>query len=165
MNQPNSTLKRLIDKLALLDFSDNKINSPNLDLILQLPYAIRNDKTLQEANRRLINLEEQLYRSQYGVAYIDGTEKITQLNRPVANSLPEQVQWLQESLHSQLGLTPAIFAGTASPEEVLAYYNRTIEPILNSIIGAIKMTFLTPTAIRQGQSIMAFASLLITALV
>jgi hypothetical protein len=159
MNEPNSTLKRLIDKLALLDFADNKMNSPNLDLILQLPYAIRNDTREREADRRLRLLEEQLHKSQYGIAYVDGTEKITQLNRPVANTLGDQVKYLTDTLYNQLGLTETIFSGSSDAEELLAYQNRTILPILKAITSSIKMAFLTTTAIRQGQSIMAFPDL------
>jgi hypothetical protein len=159
MNEPNSTLKRLIDKLSLLDFADNKMNSPNLDLILQLPYAVRNNTREKEADRRLRLLEEQLHKSQYGIAYVDGTEKITQLNRPVANTLGDQVKYLTDTLYNQLGLTETIFSGSADPEELLAYHNRTIAPILKAITSSIKMAFLTTTAIRQGQSIMSFPDL------
>lgn len=156
MNEPNSTLKRLQDKLVLLDIADNAANSPNLDLILQLPYVVKNTKREDEATARRTLLENQLRDSRYGIAYIDATEKITQLNRPVANNLIDQVQYLTDSLYSQLGLTPKMFSGEASPEEILAYYNRTLEPILNAIAGAMKKSFLTQTAISQGQDIKVF---------
>lgn len=159
MNEPNSTLKRLIDKLALMDLSDAKASSPNLDIILQLPYAVRGKKLGEEANRRLRLLEEQLAVSSYGAAYIDSTEKITQLNRPVSNNLHDQVEYLYKTLYDQLGLTQSIMSGTATPQELVAYHNRTIEPILNAITSAMKMSFLTLTAVRQGQSIMSFPNL------
>lgn len=159
MNEPNSTLKRLIDKLALLDVADSKINSPNLDMILHLPYALRGSKKSAEADARLAALVSQLQNSNYGMAYVDATEKITQLNRPVTNSLQEQVLYLEAKLHAQLGLSEAVFNGTADSEEMLGYYNRTIRPILDSITDSVKNSFLTKTAISQGQSIMAFQDL------
>lgn len=159
MNEPNSTLKRLIDKLALLDISDSKINSPNLDMILHLPYALRGSKKTSEADARLAALTTQLQNSSYGMAYVDATEKITQLNRPVTNSLQDQVQYLEAKLHAQLGLSEAVFNGTASSEEMLGYYNRTVKPLLDTITDSVKNSFLTRTAISQGQSIMAFQDL------
>lgn len=159
MNEANSTLNRLIDKLALLDVADGKLFSPQLDLILQLPFTLKSEKREAEAERRLQALENQLYDRKYGVGYIDATEKVTQLNRPVTNALFETVKALTESLHSQLGLTPAIFSGTASQEEMLAYNNRTILPILKALTESMIGAFFSRTAIRQGNSIMAFPSL------
>lgn len=153
MNEPNSTSKRLIEKLALLDISDQKANAPNLDLILQLPYSTRNEKRLQEAQKSLALLEEQLSASRYGIAYIGSTEKITQLNRPVNNVMLEQVQYLTESLHAQLGLTPNIFSGSATPEENVNYHNRTVIPILNALSDGMAKAFLSKTALTQGQAI------------
>ena len=159
MNEPNSTLRRLIDKLALLDVADGRLYSPQLDLILQLPYTLKNDRREAEAERRLTALEAQLYDRKYGVGYIDATEKITQLNRPVTNTLSDTVNGLTESLHSQLGLTPSIFAGTATDEELIAYNNRTILPIMKSLTGGIIGAFFSRTAIRQGNSVMVFPDL------
>lgn len=159
MNEPNSTLRRLIDKLVLLDTSDTKLNSPNLDVILQLPYTIRSDRRQKEAEDRLAMLEEQLADSQYGIAYIDSVEKITQLNRPANNTLPDQITYLYNSLYQQLGLTEGVANGTASQEEMLNYYNRTVEPILKAVTTALEMSFLTKTARQQGQAIRAFPNL------
>lgn len=159
MNQANSTLKRLIDKLALADSTDNRLGSPNLDLILQLPYTVRTDERKNQAMERRKMMEDQLYDSTYGVAYIDAAEKITQLNRPVANSLQTAVDSLTESLHNQLGLTQSVFAGTASSEEMVRYYNRTIDPILSSLTDSMIKTFLTKTARSQGQSIKVIPNL------
>lgn len=159
MNQTNTTLKRLIDKLALADTSDNRMASPNLDLILQLPYTVRTDTRKAEAKERREMMEEQLYNSTYGVAYIDASEKITQLNRPVANSLIDSVKALKDDLNNQLGLTASVVNGTASSEELVAYYNRTIEPILSSLTDGMIRTFLTKTARSQGQSIIAIPNL------
>ena len=159
MNEPNSTLKRLIDRLALLDVADNNFFSSQLDLILQLPYTLKNEKREAEAIRRLESLENQMNDRKYGVAYIDATEKITQLNRPATNTLFDTVTKLTESLHSQLGLTPSIFAGTATQEEMLAYNNRTILPIVKSVTDSITGAFFSRTAIRQGNAVMAFPDL------
>lgn len=159
MDHTNTTLKRLIDKLALADASDNRMGSPNLDLILQLPYTVRTDSRKAEAKERRAAIEEQLYNSTYGVAYIDAAEKITQLNRPVANSLIETVDNLTLSLYNQLGLTQSVLDGTASSEELVAYYNRTIEPILASLLDGMIRSFLTKTARSQGQSIIAIPNL------
>jgi hypothetical protein len=159
MNEPNSTLRRLVDKLALLDVADNKINSPNLDMVVQVPYTIRSDKRRLEAQKRIQNLQEQLNNSAYGMAYLDASEKITQLNRPVTNALADQVQYLQQQLHNQLGLSEAIFAGTASQEEYLGYYNRTVSPILHALTEAMRNTFLTRNAINKGEAIRAFPNL------
>jgi hypothetical protein len=159
MNRKNSTLQRLIDKLALLDHADKKSASAQLDLILQLPYQVKTQTRIEEANKRLERLEEQLTKSRYGVAYIDGAESITPLNRPVKDTLSVQVQYLYDSLHSQLGLTPAVFAGTAGEEEILTYFNRTIYPISRALCEGLRTTFLTQTARTQGQSIEAYPNL------
>lgn len=159
MNEPNSTLKRLIDRLALLDVADSNFFNSQLDLILQLPYTLKNEKREAEATRRLESLEAQMADRKYGVAYIDATEKITQLNRPATNTLFDTVTKLQESLHSQLGLTPSIFAGTATQEEMLMYNNRTILPIVKSVTDSINGAFFSRTAIRQGNAVMAFPDL------
>jgi hypothetical protein len=159
MNEPNGTLRRLVDKLALLDQAEGRMYSPQLDLILQLPFTLKNERRQTEAARRLENLETQLYESKYGVGYIDATEKITQLNRPVTNTLSDTVEGLTSSLHSQLGLTPAIFSGTATAEEMILYYNRTILPIMNTLADSMLGAFFSRTAIRQGNSIMVFPSL------
>jgi hypothetical protein len=159
MNRPNSTLQRLINKLALLDKMDKDATSSQLDLILQLPYQVKSEKRITEAQKRLARLEEQLSQSKYGVAYVDATEKITQLNRPVKYSLTDQIQYLYDSLNSQLGLTPAVFSGTASELELVTYYNRTVLPILTAITESMKHKFLTKTARTQGQSIAAHQSL------
>lgn len=159
MNRKNSTLDRLINKLALLDVTDSKQNGPNLDLILQLPYALNNEKRKDEALRRANLVEQQLYETHYGLAYIGATEKVTQLNRPVTNNLMTQVEYLTTTLYNQLGLTQPILSGTASQEEVISYQNRTVLPVLTAIVEGIRKTFLTKTAIKQGQSIMAFSPL------
>jgi len=159
MNEPNGTLRRLVQKLALLDQADGRLYSPQLDLILQLPFTTKTSRRQTEADRRLESLENQLYESKYGIGYIDPTEKVTQLNRPVTNTLADTVDGLVSSLHSQLGLTPSIFAGTASQEEMLLYYNRTILPVLNALTGAMIGAFFSRTAIRQGNSVMVFPSL------
>ena len=159
MNEPNGTLRRLVEKLALLDQADGRLYSPQLDLVLQLPYALKNERRQNEANRRLEILEEQLYNRKYGIGYIDATEKLTQLNRPVTNTLADTVDGLMSSLHSQLGLTPTIFAGTATQEEMLLYYNRTILPIMNTLADNMVGAFFSRTAIRQGNSIMVFPDL------
>jgi hypothetical protein len=159
MNEPNSTLRRLIDKLALLDVADGRLYSPQLDLILQLPYTLKNERREAEAARRLESLEGQLYDRKYGVGYIDATEKITQLNRPVTNTLSETVEGLTDSLHSQLGLTPSIFAGTATEGEMVLYNNRTILPIMKSLTDGMVGAFFSRTAISQGNSIMVFPNL------
>jgi len=159
MNAPNSTLRRLVDKLALLDSSDNRAYSAQLDIILQLPFALKGDRRVEEAQRRLEALEEQLQNRKYGAAYIDATEKITQLNRPVTNALFETIDSLTSSLHSQLGLTPAIFSGTASQEELVLYNNRTILPIVKTLTDAMVGAFFTRTAVSQGHSIRGFPSL------
>lgn len=156
MNEPNSTLKRLINKLNLLDAIDEQSGSGKLDLIIQLPYVIKSEARRKMAEDRLAALEQQLKDSKHGVAYADGTEKVVQLNRPAENNLMSQIEYLTSMLYSQLGMSDAIFSGTASPEEYVQYYNRTIEPVATAIAGEMKRKFLTPTAITQGQSISHF---------
>jgi len=156
MNEPNSTLQRLIRKLNLLDAIDEQSASGKLDLIIQLPYVIKSEARRQQAEQRRTDIEFQLKGSQYGIAYTDGTEKITQLNRPSENNLMTQVEFLTTMLYSQLGLTEAIMNGTADEKTMLNYHSRTIEPILDSIVEAMRRTFLTKTARTQGQTVMYF---------
>lgn len=156
MNDTNSTLKRLVQKLALLDAVDQQSGSGKLDLIIQLPYVIKSEARKLQAEQRRKDIEFQLKDSQYGIAYTDGTEKVTQLNRPSENNLMAQVQYLTDQLYNELGLTPEIFNGTADEQAMINYYNRTIDPILSSITEAMKASFLTRTAITQGQSIAYF---------
>ena len=156
MNSPNSTLQRLIRKLTLLDAIDEQSSSGKMDLIIQLPYIIKGDLRKQQAEERRKSIEMQLTGSKYGIAYIDGTERFTQLNRSVENNLLAQVEYLQNMLYAQLGMSPNIFNGTASPEELTNYTNTTIEPITSAIVDEMKRKFLTKTARSQGQSIMFF---------
>ena len=156
MNEPNSTLQRLIRKLSLLDAVDEQISSGKLDLIIQLPYVIKSDARRKQAEQRREDIEFQLKGSKYGIAYTDGTEKITQLNRPAENNLMAQIEYLVEMLYSQLGLTPEVMNGTADEKTMLNYINRTIEPLLDAVTEAMKRTFLTKTARTQGQSIEYF---------
>ena len=156
MNEPNSTLKRLIRKLALLDSMDEQVSSGKLDMIIQLPYVVKSQARRDDANRRRTEIENQLRGSQYGIAYTDGTEKITQLNRPVENNLLKTVEYLTALLYSQLGLTPEVMNGTADEATMKNYYNRTIEPIVNALVQEMKRKFITKTARSQLQSIMAF---------
>lgn len=153
MNEPNSTMKRLIDKLALLDIADGRLYSAQLDLVLQMNYTASTPRKKAEARRRLEEFEEQLYDRKYGVAYIGGDEKVTQLNRPVPNSLVQAVEGLTHSLHSQLGLTPAVFMGTASQEEILAYNNKTIYPILKALAEGMTVSFFSRSTIKRGNTI------------
>ena len=153
MNEPNSTLQRLIRKLALLDSIDEQTSSGKLDLIIQLPYVIKSEQRRQQAEQRRQDIEVQLKGSKYGIAYTDGTERITQLNRPAENNLLAQVEYLTNMLYSQLGLTKEVFDGTATEAVMLNYYNRTVEPILSAIAEGMKRAFLTKTARTQGQSI------------
>jgi hypothetical protein len=153
MNEQSSTLQRLLRKLSLLDAVDEQSASGNLDLIIQLPYVIKTDARREEAQKRLKEIEFQLKGSQYGIAYTDGTEKITQLNRPANNNLMAQIEYLTTVLYGQLGITDTVMNGTADEPTMLNYYNRTIEPILAAIAGAMIRTFLTKTARTQGQSI------------
>ena len=156
MNEPNSTLQRLIRKLNLLDAVDEQSGSGKLDLIIQLPYVVKSEARKQQADQRRVELERQMSGSKYGVAWADGTEKITQLNRPTENNLFKQVEYLTEQLYSSLGLTQAIFDGTADEKEMLNYHNRTIAPLLTAIVQEMKRKFLTKTARTQGQSIEFF---------
>lgn len=156
MNEPNSTLQRLIRKLNLLDVIDEQSGSGKLDLIIQLPYVIKTPARKQQAEERRRDIEMQLAGSKYGIAYTDGTEKITQLNRPVENNLMKQIEYLTTMLYSQLGLTQEILNGSADEKTMLNYYNRTIEPIVSAIVDEMKRKFLTKTARTQGQSIVYF---------
>lgn len=156
MNEPNSTLQRLIRKLNLLDAVDEQSSSGKLDLIIQLPYTIKSDARRQQAEQRRRDIEFQLKGSQYGIAYTDGTEKVVQLNRPSENNLLKQVEYLTELLYSQLGITKEVMNGTATQPVMLNYYNRTIKPIMDAMVEGMRRTFLTKTARTQGQSIMYF---------
>lgn len=156
MNEPNSTMQRLIRKLNLLDAIDEQSSSGKLDLIIQLPYVIKTDARRQQAETRRKDIEEQLSGSKYGIAYTDGTERITQLNRPVENNLMKQIEYLTTMFYSQLGITQTILDGTADDKTMLNYYNRTIEPILSAIVDEMKRKFLTKTARSQKQSISYF---------
>lgn len=156
MNEPNSTLQRLIRKLSLLDFVDEQSGSGKLDLIIQLPYVIKTEARKLQAEQRRKDIEQQLAGSKYGIAYTDGTERITQLNRSVENNLLAQIESLTRTLYGQLGITEAIMDGTADEKTMLNYYNRTIEPILSAIVLEMKRKFLTKTARTQGQSIAFF---------
>jgi len=156
MNEPNSTLRRLIHKLNLLDAVDEQSSSGKLDLIIQLPYVIKSEARRTQAEQRRKDVEFQLKGSQYGIAYTDGTEKITQLNRPAENNLLKQVEYLTGLLYSQLGLTEEVMNGTADEKAMLNYSNRTIQPILTAIVEAMRRTFLTKTARSQKQSIVFF---------
>ena len=156
INEPNSTMQRLIRKLSLLDVVDEQTSSGKLDLIIQLPYVIKTDARKKQADERRKDIEMQLAGSKYGIAYTDGTEKITQLNRPAENNLMKQVEYLTGMLYSQLGLTQSIMDGSANDKTMLNYYNRTIEPILAAIVDEIKRKFLTKTARTQKQTIMYF---------
>jgi len=153
MNEQSSTLQRLLRKLSLLDAVDEQSASGNLDIIIQLPYVIKTEARRQEAEKRLKEIEFQLKGSQYGIAYTDGTEKITQLNRPAENNLMDQIKYLTDMLYGQLGITDAVMNGTADEPTMINYYNRTIEPILAALAGAMVRAFLTKTARSQGQSI------------
>lgn len=146
MNEPNSTMQRLMRKLALMDTIDEQTGSNKLDLIIQLPYIIKTPAKRQQAENRRKDIEEQLSSSKYGIAYTDGTEKVTQLNRPVENNLMSQVEYLTSMLYSQLGLTTGILDGTADEKTMMNYYNRTIEPILSAITIEMKRKFLSKTA-------------------
>lgn len=151
MNEPNSTLQRLIYKLNLLDVMDEKNSSGKLDLIIQLPYVIKSEARKKQAENRRKDMEQQLAGSKYGIAYTDGTERITQLNRPAENNLMSQVEYLTSMLYSQLGLTTTIMDGTADDKTMLNFYNRTVEPILSAIVDEMSRKFLTKTARSQRQ--------------
>jgi len=156
MNQPNSTLKRLIRKLNLLDAIDEQSGSGKLDIIIQLPYVIKTAARKAQAEERRTSMEEQLAGSKYGIAYTDGTEKVTQLNRPADNNLMSQITYLTSMLYSQLGLTESIFNGTADEKTMLNYHNRTVEPICSAIVQEMRRKFLTKTARTQSQTVTFF---------
>ena len=153
MNLPNSTLKRLVRKLNLIDYIDDQTGSGKLDLIIQLPYVIKSEARKKEAEKRRKDIENQLANSKYGVAYTDGTEKITQLNRPLENNLQSQINDLTSMLYSQLGLTEEIFKGTADEKTMLNYYNHTVEPILGAISDEFTRKFITKTARTQKKAV------------
>lgn len=159
MNEPNSVLQRLIRKLNMLDVVDEASSSGKLDLIIQLPYVVKSDARRQQAEQRRKDIEFQLKGSQYGIAYADGTEKITQLNRPAENNLMDQITYLTAMLYSQLGITDTIMNGTADESTMNNYYSRTIEPILNAVVEAMQATFLSKTARSQGQALTYFKDL------
>lgn len=156
MNEPNSTLRRLIRKMNLLDGVDEQTSSGKLDIIIQLPYTIRSEAKRKEAEKRRKMIEDQLEGSKYGIAYIDGTERVTQLNRAAENNLLNQIEYLTKLLFNQLGITEKVFYGEANEQEMLNYHNRTIEPILSGIVQAMTRSFLSKTARTQGQRIMYF---------
>lgn len=156
MNEPNSTLKRLVRAINLLDVTDEKINSGKLDLIIQLPYTVKSERRQQEAAERVSGISKQLEGSKYGVAYADATERIIQLNRPVENNLLSKVQYLTTMFYNQLGMSENIFNGKASSAELQNYYDRTVEPLVTAIIDELKRKFLTKTARTRGHSIEGF---------
>jgi hypothetical protein len=156
MNQKNSTLQRLITKINMLDRVDERNNSGKLDLVIQLPYLVKTESKRLAAMQRRKDIEHQLTDAKYGIAYIDGTEKVIQLNRPVENNLLDQIKELKEQLYAELGLTPEVMNGTADEKTMINYYNRTIEPILAAITQAMSRAFLTKTARSQGQAVRAF---------
>ena len=156
VNEPNSTMQRLIRKLNLLDLVDEKTNSGKLDLIIQLPYVIKTDTRKNQAEKRRADIEAQLAEGKYGIAYIDGTEKVTQLNRPVENNLMKQIEYLTSMLYSQLGITQTVLDGTADEQAMLNYYERTITPIASAITDELLRKFLTKTARTQLQTVMFF---------
>lgn len=156
INEPNSTMQRLMRKLVLLDSVDEQTSSGKLDLIVQLPYTIKTDAKRKHAENRQKDIEMQLAESKYGIAYVDGTEKITQLNRPLENNLMKQIEYLTSMLYSQLGITQAVLDGTADEKTMLNYHTRAIEPIISAIVDEMKRKFLTKTARSQKQSIAFF---------
>lgn len=156
MNEPNSTAQRLMRKLSLLDVVDEHNCSGKLDLIIQLPYVVKTDLRRTQADRRRKDVEDQLASSKYGVAYIDGTERVTQLNRPIENNLMKQIEYLQNLFYSQLGMTATVMDGTADEKTMLNYNNRAIEPIISAVVDEMKRKFLTKTARSQRQSIVFF---------
>lgn len=156
INEPNSTMQRLVRKLGLLDVTDEQTASGKLDLIIQLPYVIKTEARRQQAEERRKSIEMQLAGSKYGIAYTDGTERITQLNRSLENNLMKQIEYLTSMLYSQLGITQSILDGTADEKTMLNYYSRTIEPIISAIVDEMKRKFLTKTARSQHQSIAFF---------
>lgn len=156
MNEPSGTIKRLITKMNQLDAIDRQSSSGKLDIVIQLPYTIKTESRKQQAEERRKNIEEQLTGSKYGIAYIDATERITQLNRPAENNLMEQIEYLTKLMYNQLGVSEEVFAGTAEEAAMLNYYNRTVEPVMASICDAITRTFLSKTARTQGQRVMYY---------
>lgn len=156
INERNSTMQRLVRKLNLLDAIDEQSGSGKLDLIIQLPYAIKTDLKRQQADKRRKDMEDQLANSKYGVAYADSTERITQLNRPVENNLMKQIEYLTSMLYSQLGITQEVMDGTANEQTMLNYYNRTINPLVTVVVDEMKRKFLTKTARSQNQSLLCF---------
>lgn len=156
MNEPNSTLQRLIRKLGLLDAVDEQSSSGRLDVIIQLPYVVKSEARKQQAEARREDIEFQLRGSQYGIAYIDGTEKITQLNRPAENNLLKQIEYLTNLLYNQLGLTEEVMNGTADEAAMLNYFNRTIEPIMDAIVEAMQRSFLGVKGVKRDERIMYF---------
>lgn len=156
INEPNSTMKRLIRKLSLLDIVDEQSSAGKLDLIIQLPYVIKSEARKNQAEARRKDIEDQLAGSKYGIAYTDGTERITQLNRPIENNLMKQIEYLTNLLYSQLGITQSILDGTADEQTLLNYHSRTIEPIVAAIVDEMKRKFLTKTARTQKQTIAFF---------
>lgn len=156
INEPNSTMQRLIRKLNLLDLVDEQSSSGKLDLIIQLPYIIKNDTRRDQAEKRRRDIEEQLSGSKYGIAYTDGTERITQLNRSVGNNLMSQIEYLTSMLYSQLGISQSVLDGSANEETMLNYYDRTIEPMLSAFVDEFRRKFLTQTARSQLQTISYF---------
>ena len=156
MNEPNSTMQRLVRKLNLLDAIDEQSGSGKLDLIIQLPYVIKSEARKAQAEQRRQAIEDQLAGSKFGIAYTDGTERITQLNRPIENNLMKQIEYLTSMLYSQLGITQEIMDGTADEKTMLNYHNRTIEPLVAAVADEMKRKFLTKTARTQGQSILFF---------
>lgn len=156
INEPNSTLRRLLHKLTLLDAIDEQSSSGKLDLIIQLPYIVKTEARKKQAEERRRDIENQLTGSKYGIAYTDGTEHITQLNRPIENNLMKQIEYLTSMLYSQLGITQSVMEGSADEKTMLNYYNRTIEPIASAIADEMKRKFLSKTARSQGQSIACY---------
>jgi hypothetical protein len=156
VNEPNSTMQRLIRKLVLLDAIDEQSGSGKLDLIIQLPYVVKSDARKKQAEERRAEIERQLTGSKYGIAYTDGTEHITQLNRPVENNLMKQIEYLTSMLYSQLGINQSVLDGTADDKAMTNYYARTCEPIVSAIVDSLKRTFLSKTARTRKQSIMYF---------
>ena len=156
VNEPNSTMQRLMRKLSLLDVTDEQTASGKLDLIIQLPYVVKSEARREQANQRRKDIEQQLAEGKYGIAYTDGTEKITQLNRSVENNLMKQVEYLTNMVYSQIGITQSVLDGTADEKTMLNYNNRTVEPIVSAIVDELKRKFLTKTARTQLQSISFF---------
>lgn len=156
MNEPNSTLQRLIRKLSILDAVDEQSGSGKLDLIIQLPYVIKSEARREQAEKRRTDIELQLKGSQYGIAYTDGTEKVTQLNRPAENNLLKQVEYLTNMLYGQLGITEEVMNGTADEKAMINYFNRTIEPIIDSVVEAMQRSFLGPQGTKRAERIHYF---------